>query len=204
MVCGKLARNFFQGRLNSVSDWSCFMTLRLDTNVQYIKVVGPKLGEVLARKGIYRAQDLLEWYPRAYEDRRSARNIASLKAEELVSLKAQVFRASSYQMGKSRRKIYDITLTDSSGRIHCKFFRVPYKGYFERFHPGKFVRVIGKVSNYRGQIEFHHPDLQDLTNEGSEPSANAEVESHALLPIYPESEGLSTRQLSKLIGFSPL
>lgn len=171
------------------------MSLKLDTPVQFIKGVGPKLGDVLRKKGVATVQDLLEWYPRAYEDRRAARNIASLQPDEIVSLKAQVVRVSSFNMGKSSRKIYDITLRDDTGKIHCKFFRVPYKGYFERFQPNQTVRVIGKVSHYRGQIEFNHPDIQDETGE--------ETGDHdKLIPVYPESEGMTNRQLRKLVEFS--
>src|ERR1044072_2185297 len=98
------------------------MDLKLDTPVQFIKGVGPKLGDVLRKKGVATVQDLLEWYPRAYEDRRAARNIASLKPKELVRLRARVVRVSSFNMGASRRKMYDVTVTDGTGKIHCKFF----------------------------------------------------------------------------------
>ncbi len=170
------------------------MDLRLDTPIQFLKGVGPKLGDLLRAKGVENVKDLLEWYPRAYEDRRAARTIASLRPDELVSLKAQVLKVSSFNMGRSTRKIYDVTLRDDSGKIHCKYFRVPYKGYFERFKPGQWVRVIGKVSHYRGQIEFSHPDIQDDTGEG--------VDDDMLLPVYPESEGLTNRQIKKLIALA--
>ena len=172
-----------------------FMSLNLDTPVQFIKGVGPKLGDVLRKKGVETVKDLLEWYPRAYEDRRAARNIASLKPEETVSLKAQVLKVSSFNMGKSTRKIYDVTVSDSTGKIHCKFFRVPYKGYFDRFKPNQSVRVIGKVALYRGQLEFSHPDIQDESGEDS-------VDQDKLIPIYPESEGMTNRQIRKLVEAS--
>ncbi len=177
---------------------SSTMGLRLDTPIQFLKGVGPKLGSLLEGKGIFTIQDLLEYYPRAYEDRRAARNIASLKPDELVSLKAKVVRVSSFNMGKSTRKIYDVTLADATGKIHCKYFRVPYKGYFERFQPNQIVRVIGKVTFYRSQIEFHHPDIQTIQSSQDGDPAD-ESEQDQILPIYPETDGLTTRQLGKLV-----
>lgn len=171
------------------------MPLKLDTPIQFIKGVGPKLGDLLHKKGINTVQDLLEWYPRAYEDRRSARNIASLKPDELVSLRAEILGVHSFNMGASKRKMYDIVIRDGTGKIHCKFFRIPYKGFFERFHPGHKVRVIGKVTHFRGQIQFQHPDIQDDT-------PDADTNENTILPIYEETEGLSTRQLCKLIQLS--
>lgn len=168
--------------------------IKFDTPIQFIKGVGPKLGERFKDLGLFTVQDLLDWYPRAYEDRRAARSIASLKPDELVSLRSEVVNVKSFMLGRSRRKVYDLTVRDETGKIHCKFFRVPYKGYFERFQPLQKVRVIGKVTHYRGQIEFHHPDVQDDT-------PDLVVDDDVVIPIYPETEGLTNRQLRKLIGF---
>lgn len=168
------------------------MPISLETDIQYLKGVGPKLGGLMSRNGIKNIQDLLENYPRAFEDRRAARNIATLKENELVSLKAMVMSVSSYAMGRSARKIYDVLIRDGSGQIRCKFFRTPYKGYFERFKAGQEVRVIGKVTNYRGKLEFHHPDLKDVVPE--------EELTDQLLPIYVEIEGFSSAKMQKLIG----
>ncbi len=168
--------------------------LKFDTPIQFIKGVGPKLGDRFKDHGVFTVQDLLEWYPRAYEDRRAARSISSLQPDELVSLRAEVVAVKSFSLGKSRRKVYDLVVRDATGKINCKFFRVPYKGYFERFKPLSTIRVIGKVTLYRGQMEFHHPDLQD-------DSPDTVTDDDVVVPIYPETEGLTNRQLRKLIGF---
>jgi ATP-dependent DNA helicase RecG len=168
------------------------MALHVDTPIQYLKGVGPKLGALLRKKGVETLKDLLHNYPRAYEDRRAARNIASLKADEIVSIQAEVLRVSSYNLGRSRKKAYDVTVRDGSGVIHCKFFRVPYKGYFERFQPRQSVRVIGKVTHYRGQVEFHHPDIQEVNQQ--------EEVKDELVPIYSETDGLSTTRWRKIVS----
>jgi ATP-dependent DNA helicase RecG len=51
------------------------------------------------------------------------------------------------------------------------------------------------VTHYRGQIEFHHPDLQDDSGDDA-------AEQDKLIPVYPESEGLTNRQFRKLIEAS--
>lgn len=167
------------------------MALRLDTHIQYLKGVGPKLGDLFTRKGLKTLGDLIEFYPRAYEDQRAARNIASLRPDDIVSIKAQVVAVHSINMGRSTRKMYDVVVRDSSGQIHCKYFRVPYKGYFERFKPYSEVRVVGKVTEYRGRIEFHHPDIRDI-----EPDEETQ---DALIPLYTEIEGLATAKIMKLV-----
>jgi ATP-dependent DNA helicase RecG len=169
------------------------MAFSVDTPVQYVKGVGPKLGVLLKKKGIETLRDLLEFYPRAYEDRRAARSIASLKDGDFVGLQAEVARATAIPMGRTGRKIYDISIRDASGLIHCKFFRIPFRGYFDKFQPGMKVRVVGKVILYRNQLEFHHPELHEWTEE--EVSGDRDE----LLPIYSETEGLSSKKLQAII-----
>lgn len=168
--------------------------LELKTPVQYVKGIGPALGEVLAKNGVKTVKDLVEIFPRTYEDRRSGIKIAQLKLDQLVSMKAQVLKVQSIPLGRTHRKIYDVTLQDSSGVIHCKFFRVPYKGYFERFKPFQDIRVVGKVIDYRGRLEFHHPDLRDI-------DAEEELQDE-VVPVYVEMEGISSFKWQKLIRFA--
>ena len=167
------------------------MALRLDVSLQYIKGVGPKLGDLFARRGIKTVGDLLELYPRAYEDQRAARNIASLQPGETVSLKATILKVKAIPMGTSNRKIYEVVVKDNSGQVSCKFFRVPYRGYFDRFQPFKEVRVVGKVLFYKGRIEFHHPDIRDIETD--------DLPQDAMIPIYSEFEGLTRGKILNII-----
>lgn len=167
------------------------MPLEIKSQVQFIKGVGPKLGDVLLKRGVETVGDLLEWYPRAYEDRRRARSVSSLELDQVVSLRAQVLKVRSMNLGKSYRKMYEVIVGDQTGQIACKFFRVPYKGYFERFEPHQPVRVTGKVIEYRGRREFHHPDIQPI---------NPEEESvDQVIPLYTETEGLNPGKLRNII-----
>jgi ATP-dependent DNA helicase RecG len=165
-----------------------------DTRLQYLRGVGPKLGELFAGRGLATVSDLLEWYPRAYEDRRVSRQIATLQAGELVSIRVSLQSVRPIVIGRGKRKIYDVTVGDATGKIHCKYFRVPFRGYFERFQPMQTVRLVGRVIDYRGRLEFHHPDIQD------DRDASADDDHDILLPIYPETEGLSNRQTRKLVS----
>ncbi|MEC9282660.1 MAG: ATP-dependent DNA helicase RecG [Bdellovibrionota bacterium] len=165
------------------------MALYLDTDVQYIKGVGPKLAQSLAKRGIYKVEDLFSFYPRAYEDRRAVRNIASLEPEEMVSIGAQILGVSSQNLGRTKRKVYTVLVRDDSGKIACKFFRTPYRGYFERFQTGQKVRIVGKVTEYRGVKEFHHPDIQDWVETEDQ---------DCILPIYTEIDRISSKKMRSI------
>lgn len=149
------------------------------------------MGAIFNKRGIFTLSDLLQWFPRAYEDRRAVRRIDSLQMDQVVSIKAQVLKVRSMQLGRTHRKMYEVLVGDSSGRISCKYFRTPYKGYFERFEPMSEVRVVGKVTLYRNNLEFHHPDIYPLKEE--------EENQDQLIPIYTETEGLSPQKLAKIL-----
>ena len=172
------------------------MGLLMSTDIKYLKGVGPKLSSILRSRGIHTIQDFLECYPRAYEDRRAVRSISNLKEGDSVSLRAQVVGIRSTSMGRSHRRIYDILVKDSTGQICCKYFRIPYKGYFQKFQPGQSVRIIGKVTSYRDQLQFQHPDIHDVTkNESTDESIE-----DGLIPLYTDIEGLNSTKMRRLIS----
>ena len=165
--------------------------MHFSTSVQFLKGVGPQLAKILSRRRIFSLADLVHYYPRTYEDRRGGKKISDLEIGELVSFKAQLVYVKSFQLGKTHRRIYDVLLKDNSGQVHCKFYRVPYKGYFERFSPYQEVRVVGKLVEYRGKKEFHHPDIK-LFEENEETK-------DAIIPIYVEIENITTSKIHKLV-----
>lgn len=169
--------------------------LDFDTPVQFLKGVGPKLGDLFASRGVVTVSDLLEWYPRAYEDRRSAKSIDSLEEDQVVSLRAQILGIRTIPLGKTHRKLYEVLIGDATGKVSCKFFRVPFRGYFERFELYQKVRVSGKVIRYQGRIEFHHPDLAPLEDPD-------QLTADELRPIYTETEGLKPGKLKSLIALA--
>lgn len=187
VIC--LKQKSFWGLMKSLTNKASLLTRQ--TSLQYVKGVGPKIAELFAKRDLWTVDDLLRYYPRVYEDRKAAAQIAGLKPNELVSLRANIVQVQTLNLGRTNRKIYDIAIRDSSGQIHCKFFRAPYRGYFERFKPFQEIRVVGKPLLYRGKLEFHHPDLKDvLENEDEEDS---------IIPIYTEIENLTSAKIRKII-----
>lgn len=184
------------------------MALDLQTPIQFLKGVGPALGDRLRKKGIYNVKDLVEYIPRAYEDQRLNRKIENLEVGETVKLKAQVVKSRQFAVRGGKRKIYELLVKDETGGIICKFFRLPFKGYFNSFEPMTPVYVIGTVINYGGRKEFHHPDLEIIKSESSQASAvdseddNEEYSApreNTLVPVYSETEGLTQKKIRSLV-----
>lgn len=179
-------------------------TLALDlyTEIQFLKGVGPALGDRLKKKGIFKIKDLVEFVPRAYEDQRLNRKIENLQPGETVKLKAQVVKTRQFNIRGGKRKIYELLIKDETGSIICKFFRLPFKGYFNSFEPYTNIYVSGTVVNYGGRKEFHHPDIEIIkdNNVDSEDDEDLKPRENSLVPIYSETDGLSQKKLRALIN----
>ena len=66
----------------------------LDTQVMYVRSVGPRLAVMLAAKGIQTAEDLLYHRPFRYEDRQNPRSLDELKRSgSKIVPKSSIFSA---------------------------------------------------------------------------------------------------------------
>jgi ATP-dependent DNA helicase RecG len=80
----------------------------LDTQVKYVRGVGPRVAELLAAKGIATAEDLLYHLPFRYEDRRNPRSLDELKPGEMASVIAEVRGA--LLMRTRKMPLFELTL----------------------------------------------------------------------------------------------
>ena len=89
-----------------------------------------------------------------------------------------------------RRRTLDVVLSDGTGRIELKWFRVPGKGFSDRFQKGVRVRASGAVTQYRGKKQIVHPEISMV----GEDSDVVDQPADGLIPSYLELEGIRPEQ----------
>jgi len=161
----------------------------LQTSIQYVKGVGPKISQLLKKKGIETIEDALFNLPIRYEDRREIRRVADLSVGERCVGCAGVIAAGEVVYPKSRRRVYEAILGDGSGVITAKWFQ-GIKYIRGRLKKGDQVIFCGEIRGYRGQKEIHHPDLEWV--EGTEEDS---IHFGRIVPVYSETEGLYQRRI---------
>ena len=62
----------------------------LNTDVRYIKGIGEKKAQALAKLGVFSLYDLVSYFPRKYEDRSTVMPIALISGGESVCIEALV------------------------------------------------------------------------------------------------------------------
>jgi ATP-dependent DNA helicase RecG len=161
----------------------------LRSPMQFVKGVGPKISQLLKKKGIETIEDALYNLPIRYEDRRQIRRIADLTTGERCVGYAEVIAVGEVVYPKSRRRVYEAILGDGSGFITAKWFQgIMYiRG---RLKKGDQVIFCGDIRGYRSQKEIHHPDLEWV--EGTESDS---LHFGRIVPVYSETEGLYQRRI---------
>ncbi len=190
------------------------MPLQLSTPVQYVKRVGDRVAEALAKRGVETVEDLLYHLPFRYEDRLNPRPIAEMNVGEMATLMGDV-RGSALLKTRGGAAIFDLTLglaapgvdirggTPRLGQstIKCIWFNGAYLR--DRFKLGQRIAVYGKLEASRsgghGRFKLVQPTFEIL------PDANAtgpdaefiQLEMGRIVPVY-ESLGGTTPWGSKL------
>ncbi len=179
----------------------------LQTEIQFLKGIGPRLAETLAGKGIRTVEDLLYYLPFRYEDRINPRSIEELKPGEMASVIAEVRGSGLFRT--RRMPIFEMTAGQGRSKLKCLWFR---GGYLEgKFKPGALVALYGKVefSTFgRGGLQMLQPQFEVLhepPDDGNPASETEEqqrfqsLETGRIVPIYEATGRLNARWFRRII-----
>ncbi len=170
--------------------------IRLNSPLQYIKGVGPRRAELLAKFGMHEVRDILFYFPRHYLDRTNIVPIAKLKQDEPATI-IGVVKAHGVLHGK--RKRYEVILEDETGGISLVWFQGVR--YWERvFEKGQVYAATGTVGYFMGH-QMIHPDLERL-----EEDTDSMIHAGRIIPVYPQTAelnkvGLNSKGMRRVTTF---
>ncbi|MFH1338772.1 MAG: ATP-dependent DNA helicase RecG [Candidatus Omnitrophota bacterium] len=166
---------------------------RLDTQVRYLKGVGPKKAKLFGKIGINTVEDLCYYFPRRYEDRSNFLPVSKLQEEKFQTISATVLAKSQRQSWKRRGfSILKVAVGDSTGKLFCVWFNQPYlKNYFE---VGQRLVLYGKVQRYSGRLQINSPEFEIIYEEKTDP-----VDIGGITPIYTLPEGMTQRYFRRIL-----
>lgn len=164
--------------------------LSLETEVQFVKGVGPRIAMMLAEKGIRTVEDLLMHLPFRYEDRLHPRALLDLVPGEMASVLAEV---RSTELVRARNlTIFEMVVAQGAQTMKCLWFHGTYLK--DRFKPGQTVALFGKVEPSRSTKAFKMIQPQFEVLREDHPTAQDEMlEVGRIVPVY---ESLGGSQLS--------
>lgn len=159
--------------------------------LQYLKGVGPERAKQLERLGIHNVLDLLQYFPRRYEDRRK-QLIAELKEGEMATIEGKVV-AGNITNGKM--KVVKLSI-DQQGRLfQATWFNQIH--ILKQYPVGTQVVVTGKVRWKQQVPEVLATDIEKVNV--SDPVNVPDLGSQTILPVYSETARLSSKVIRSLI-----
>lgn len=155
----------------------------LESQVQYVKGVGPRLGGLFEKMGVHTVRDLLYHFPRRYEDRTRFARISQLKHGEPATVLGTVLAADNVQT-RGRLVITKVAVDDGSGVVALTWFNQKFrKEQFNKLR-GRRIVAYGTAQFGRWGVEMSSPEWE-LYDENADPLSSGRV-----VPVYPLTEGM--------------
>ncbi len=161
--------------------------------VHHVKGVGPKIVEILHKRGIDTVEDLFYFCPSRYEDRRVIKSINAIREGERTTLLAEVVASKEHFSRASRRRLRTAIIDDGTGSVTLKWFRFVRQYLQTLCRKGNLLLVTGDIRRYGDTLEIIHPDVFLMEDEDDV------GERRGVLPVYPQIEGLKQGTLRRII-----
>lgn len=160
----------------------------LDVAIKYAKGVGPSRERLLRKLGIETINDLINYFPRDYEDRRKIIPLMYLRENEKVTTKGII--KSVEKTRKDNLVIISALLQDGISQVLLKWFNQEFRELEIKQLIGREVYVTGTTKRgFFGAMEIQNPEV-----------SISDTPERTILPIYPLTENLSQKVIRKIVS----
>lgn len=157
---------------------------KLSSLVLKVPKIGPKYQKLLEKLEIKTIRDLIYHFPFRYNDLSATKQINELQANDVVTVKATLDKIVNIYTRNGKR-LTKATFSDETGKIDVIWFNMHYLK--KSLHPETEYNVSGKIGSFNSKLNFIAPSV--------ERSGGDSVNSGRLVPVYPETAGVSSKWL---------
>lgn len=170
----------------------------LQTPIEQISRVGPAYQKRLKNLGIQTVGDLLFHFPHRYEDFSNLIPISQTEEGGPFSVQGKIADIKMFRAFRRKMMLTQATIEDETGKIKALWFNQPY--LVNTLKKGTLVCLAGKVKGKKSSKYFSSPAYEkiDQTTNYKLPTTNL-THTGRLVPIYPETEGLSSKWLRFIV-----
>ena len=123
-----------------------------------LRSIGEKREKEFQKLGLYEAEDLVRFYPRAYLDLTERSSLKTAYHNDIVLIACEVTRLAPVNYG-SRQKIVKAYCSQDGYPFTAVWFNQPYVA--QKLKPGEYL-FYGRVQNKYGQISIVNPTFEPL------------------------------------------
>ena len=155
----------------------------VETEVQYLKGIGPRLAGVLSRLGLKTVRDVLWHLPRRYEDRRNLPPMSMLRPGQAATIRGRLTGIET-RPTKGGKVLLKARLEDDTGICILVWFNQPWVGR-------ELQKVTGEILAYGVVKEGSHHGLEMASPEWEVIDPEDDADDFArIMPVYPLTEGV--------------
>ncbi len=183
----------------------------LSLSIEKLKNVGTRNAPRLQRLGIKTVRNLLWHLPARYEDYSETVPISDISSDQKVNIQGEVVKITTKKLFPRRMFITDAIVKDLSGAVKAVWFNQPF--IENQLSEGTFVSLSGKVKTGKNGIYLASPTYERITDYGLRITDSENNNSQfairnsqsnlkhtkGLIPVYPETEGITSKYLRFLI-----
>ena len=152
--------------------------------IESLKGIGEKTGKLFQKIGVDTIEDLLEYYPRAYDTYEDPSPIAEIKPDSVMTVAGMLERTPDVKR-YSRVQVVTAVLRDGSGTMQLIWYNMPY--LHATLKAGMRAVFRGKVIKKSGRLIMEQPEVYTA-------EAYGEI-IHSMQPVYGQTKGLSNKTI---------
>ena len=154
--------------------------------VSALKGIGEKTGKLFEKLGVITIDDLLSYYPRAYDVYNEPVSIGQLKEQTVMSVESVLSKPPDL-LRTGKIQMVSAVIRDLTGTLQLAWFNMPYMR--ANVKSGQMYVFRGRVVKKRGRLIMEQPEI--FTREAYE------ALEHSMQPVYGQTRGLSNKSIVK-------
>ena len=160
----------------------------IDSPITVIRGISSSLATKFNKLGVKTVRDLLYFFPRRHLDYSQRKSISQLTEGEEETIIANVWQAQEIRLGG--RRSTEAIVGDETGNVRVVWFNNPYLA--KKLPTNTRVVISGRVSLFNGRHVFESPEWELVEDREL-------IHTGRLVPLYPLTQGLRSRQVRKLM-----
>lgn len=161
--------------------------MTLSSPIAELKGVGEELAKKLAVLGVKTIGDLIDNFPRRYEDYSQVIPIHRVRPGD-VTLEAKIGQVTGRYVRRGMH-ITEAIASDKTGSVRLVWFNQPYRA--GAIKPSQPYFISGEYALRRGRFSIANPSVELVSD--------FPVNTARIIPIYRETKGLKSYQIRKLV-----
>ncbi|HXK35959.1 MAG TPA: ATP-dependent DNA helicase RecG [Candidatus Paceibacterota bacterium] len=162
-----------------------------------VRSVGTRSAARLAKLGIRVVRHLLWHIPSRYEDYSAVVPISEITPGEKQSIQGEVVAIATRFIWPRRMSVTTATVRDDSGAVRATWFNRPYLS--DMLTEGTRVSLAGKAVLDKRGLYLSNPSYERTNGTVADMGAEQLCHTGRLVPVYPETEGVTSKFLRYLI-----